>query len=54
MKCLLVKDYVLYIIMSKLLCSHSAIKDKILYYVIKCSVVYKINTTKKLRNNDTF
>ena len=43
MKSSLVRDYVLYIIMSKLICSHSADKDGILHYTIECSVVYKID-----------
>ena len=43
MKSSLVKDYILYIIMSKFICSHSSDKDGILYYAIERSVVYKIN-----------
>ena len=43
MKCSLVRDGVLYIIMSKLIYSHSVDKDGILYHAIECSVVYKID-----------
>ena len=43
MKCALVKDYVRYIIMSKLICSCSADKDEIFYHAIECTVVYKID-----------
>ena len=41
MKSSVVRDYVLYIIMSKLIYSHYANKDEIFYYAIECSVVYK-------------
>ena len=37
------RNYVLYIIMSKLICSHSTNKNKILYHAIEYSVVYKID-----------
>ena len=43
MECSLVRDYVIYIIMSKLICSQSADKDEILYRAIDCSVIYKID-----------
>ena len=43
MKCLLVRDYVLYAIISKLICSHSIDKDGILYHAIECNIVYNIN-----------
>ena len=43
MKCSLVRDYVIYVIISKLICSHSGDKDGILYHAIECSVVYNID-----------
>ena len=38
----LVRDYVLYIIISKLIYSYSADKDGILYNAIEYSVIYKL------------
>ena len=43
MKWSLVRDYVIYVIISKLIYSYSTDKDEILYHAIKCSVVYKID-----------
>ena len=43
MKCSLVIDYILYVIMSILICSHYADKDEILYLSIEFSVVYKFD-----------
>ena len=43
MKCSLVRDYVLYVTISKLICSHSVDKDGILYHAIECSVIYEID-----------
>ena len=43
MKNSLVRDNVLYVIMSKLIFSHSADKDGIFYHAIECSVLYKID-----------
>ena len=43
MKSSLVRDYFLYIIVSKIICSHSVDKDRILYDAVECSVVYNID-----------
>ena len=43
MKCSLGIDYVVYMIISKLICSHSVNKDEIPYHAIECSVIYEIN-----------
>ena len=43
MKWSLVRDYVLYVTMSKLICSHSSDKDGIFYLAIECSVVDKFD-----------
>ena len=37
------RDYVLNVIMTKLICSHSADKDGILYLAIECSAAYKFD-----------
>ena len=43
MKCSLVRNYILYVIISELIYLHSADKYEILYHAIECSIVYKID-----------